>query len=76
MLLLTFMKRWGPRKTDPLPPISDPAVRTAGMVLACSTSPDRDAQYMKAEDVTGTGVATPSAEATPVLIDLNFGPRS
>jgi hypothetical protein len=46
------------------------------MVLACSTSPDRDAQYMKAEDVTGTGVATPSAEATPVLIDLNFGPRS
>jgi hypothetical protein len=49
---------------------------TAGMVLACSTSPDRDAQYMKAKDVTGTGVATPSAEATPVLIDLNFGPRS
>jgi len=49
---------------------------TAGMVLACSTSQDRDAQYMKAKDVTGTGVAKPSAEATPVLIDLNFGPRS
>jgi hypothetical protein len=46
---------------------------TAGMVLACSTSEERDAEYMKALQVTSTGTASPSAEAVPVMVDLKFG---
>jgi hypothetical protein len=46
---------------------------TAGMVLACSTSEDRDTEYMKAKQVTAMGTAIPTAQAVPVLIDLNFG---
>jgi hypothetical protein len=46
---------------------------TAGMVLACSTSEERDAEYMKAIDVTSTGIASPSTHAVPVMIDLKFG---
>lgn len=51
------------------------ASMTAGMVLACSTSEDRDAQYMKAKEITPTGIAAPAAEATPILVDLRFGAR-
>ena len=46
---------------------------TAGMVLACSTSEERDAEYMKALQVTSTGTASPSTEAVPVMVDLKFG---
>lgn len=49
---------------------------TAGMVLACSASEDRDAQYMKPKQVEPTGIATQTAEATPILVDLWFGGRS
>ncbi|HEY5868208.1 MAG TPA: hypothetical protein VI542_22040, partial [Candidatus Tectomicrobia bacterium] len=33
---------------------------TAGMVLACSTSEERDTEYMKAIEMTPTGIATPT----------------
>lgn len=46
---------------------------TAGMVLACSVSEERDSEYMKAIKMTPSGVAEPSTEATPVLVDLKFG---
>lgn len=46
---------------------------TAGMVLACSISEERDAEYMKALQITSTWTASPSAEAVPVMIDLKFG---
>lgn len=46
---------------------------TAGMVLACSTSEERDTEYMKAIQVTPAGIAVPATQAVPVLVDLNFG---
>lgn len=46
---------------------------TAGMILACSLSDERDAQYMKATTVTTTGGADRSTESIAVLIDLHFG---
>lgn len=46
---------------------------TAGMVLACSTSEERDTEYMKALQVTPAGIATPTTQAVPVMVDLNFG---
>jgi len=49
---------------------------TAGMVLACSISEDRDAQYMKASTVTAAGIAEDGATAMPILIDLHFESRS
>jgi hypothetical protein len=49
------------------------ASMTAGMVLACSASEERDAQYMKPKEVTPTGVATAASEAVPVRVDLQFG---
>ncbi len=48
---------------------------TAGMVLACSVSEDRNAQYMKPRQVEPTGVATPAAGAVPILVDLRFGAK-
>lgn len=51
------------------------ASMTAGMVLACSASGERDTQYMKPKEITPTGIATPTAEATPILVDLRFGVR-
>lgn len=48
---------------------------TAGMVLACSASEDRNAQYMKPRQVEPTGVATPAAGAVPVLVDPRFGAK-
>jgi len=51
------------------------ASMTAGMVLACSASEERDTQYMKPKDITPTGIAAPTAEATPMLVDLRFGIR-
>lgn len=46
---------------------------TAGMVLACSVSERRDAEYMKPVKTTPSGVAEPATEAVPVLVDLKFG---
>ncbi|MBU1207899.1 MAG: hypothetical protein KKH04_13375 [Proteobacteria bacterium] len=46
---------------------------TAGMVLACSVSEQRDAEYMKPVKTTPSGVAEPGTEAVPVLVDLKFG---
>lgn len=46
---------------------------TAGMVLACSISEERDSEYMKAIKTTASGVAESTTEAVPVLIDLKFG---
>jgi hypothetical protein len=46
---------------------------SVGMALACSTSEDRDVEYMKPRDVTPTGVAAPESEAEPLLIDVRFG---
>lgn len=48
---------------------------TAGMVLACSVSEERNAQYMKPRQVEPTGIATPAAEAVPILVDLRFGAK-
>jgi hypothetical protein len=48
---------------------------TAGMVLACSVSEERNAQYMKPRRVEPTGIATPAAEAVPILVDLRFGAK-
>ena len=45
---------------------------TAGMVLACSASETRDAQYMRAHEVTPAGLARRNSTAEPVLVDLNF----
>lgn len=48
---------------------------TAGMVLACSASEERNAQYMKPRQVEPTGIATAAAEAVPLLVDLRFGAK-
>ena len=46
---------------------------TAGMVLSCSTSEERDTEYMKATETTPMGTPASSTQALPVLIDLTFG---
>jgi len=51
------------------------ASMSVGMALACSTSEDRDAEYMKALQQTPAGTATPASEAVPVLVDLRFGAK-
>lgn len=46
---------------------------TAGMVLACSVSEERDAEYMRATKTSPSGVAEPATEAIPVSVNLKFG---
>jgi hypothetical protein len=45
---------------------------TAGMALACSAVPGRDAEYMRAADLSEIGTATPKSEAEAIPIKLRF----
>ncbi len=45
---------------------------TAGMVLACSAAPGRDAEYMKAIDETPIGTASPKSEAQALPVRVRF----
>ena len=45
---------------------------TAGMALACSAAPGRDAEYMRATDLSGIGTATAKSEAEAIPIKLRF----
>jgi hypothetical protein len=45
---------------------------TAGMALACSAVPGRDAEYMRAADLSAIGTAKATSDAQAIPIKLQF----